>query len=199
MSSNNTQNDIKIILIGNSGVGKTNLIRVAVDKGFNEIEESSLTTSFSRKKITIHDKEYSICLWDTIGQENLRMMNRLFYKNAKIVIFVYDITNKKSFDDLKYWIEEVNNQISESHFIRAIIGNKMDLFENEEVNEDDLDNFANSLNAKYLKISAKNNENKKLIDFLTNLIIDYLDIGVVEDKGRISLSKNKIKKKKKCC
>ncbi len=126
-------------------------------------------------------------------------MNRLFYKNAKIVIFVYDITNKKSFDDLKYWIEEVNNQISESHFIRAIIGNKMDLFENEEVNEDDLDNFANSLNAKYLKISAKNNENKKLIDFLTNLIIDYLDIGFVEDKGRISLSKNKIKKKKKCC
>ena len=190
---------IKVILLGESGVGKTNLIRVAVDKGFNEIEESSLTTSFTRKSININNKEYSLCLWDTIGQENLRMMNRLFYKNAKIVIFVYDITNKQSFDDLKYWIEEVNNQISEAHFIRAIIGNKMDLCENEEVNEDDLDNFANSLNAKYLKISAKNNENKKLIDFLTNLIIDYLDIGVDEDKGRISLTKDKIKKKKKFC
>ena len=193
--------EIKVILIGNSGVGKTNLIRIAVDKGFNELEESSLTTSFCRKKITFDNKEYVLNLWDTIGQENLRMMNRLFYKSAKIVIFVYDITNKQSFDDLKYWVNEVNNQIGDDNFVRGIIGNKMDLCENEEISLDDLDNFATSLNAKFMRISAKKNEKIKMINFLSKLVNEYLDTyDVTEIQGRITLTTDiKNKKKNKCC
>ena len=193
--------EIKVILIGNLGVGKTNLIRIACNKRFNENEESSLTASFYKMEINLeNNNNYMMNLWDTIGQEKLRMMNRLFYKSAQIVIFVYDITNKTSFDDLKYWIQEVNNQIGNDNFIRAIIGNKMDLAEKEEISIDDLENFASTINAEFMRISAKNNENKKMVEFLKKLLNKYIDLGVNEDQGRVTLTvEDNNKKKKKCC
>ena len=83
---------IKVILLGESGVGKTNLINITNGLNFNNNELVSSTSSYCIKNLYVNGKEYSIKLWDTVGQEKLRNLTKLFYNDSKIVIFVYDIT-----------------------------------------------------------------------------------------------------------
>ena len=92
--------NIKVILIGTSGTGKTNIIKAATNKPFEEDNNSTLTSSFVSKNITIDKKTYHIELWDTAGQEKFKSLTKLFIVDSKIVIFVYDITQKKSFEEL---------------------------------------------------------------------------------------------------
>ena len=128
------ENDLKTILLGIQAVGKTNLIKIATGRKFEEEQNSTLSVSFFEKKIVIDKIEYKIDLWDTIGQENLRQLTKLFYNNSKIVIFVYDITSLKSFEELKSWHEEVIDQVGDD-IIKGVVGNKMDLYDNEQVKE----------------------------------------------------------------
>ena len=99
--------EIKSIILGESGVGKTNLAKAAIDLRFEPNSKSTVNSSYVSKKIYIFGKEYDLKLWDTAGQEKYRALTKLFYKNSKVVIFVYDITNRKSFNELEYWINEV--------------------------------------------------------------------------------------------
>ena len=162
----NTYNDknIKAILIGNAGVGKTNLINITIGKEFNENQASTLGQTFSKKKIEIDGNVYNIDLWDTIGQESLKSINKLFYKNSRIVIFVYDITNLKSFEDLESWISEVDTQIGLKNCIKGIVANKIDLFLKEEVSDEKGEQYAKSIGAKFLQISAKTSDPKAFIN-----------------------------------
>ena len=87
--SNTFQNNhIKTILIGNAGVGKTNLINVSMGQGFSSNESPTLGQNYSRKKIEYNGINYTLEIWDTIGQEQLRTINKLFYKNSNIVLFM---------------------------------------------------------------------------------------------------------------
>ena len=196
------ENDLKTILLGIQGVGKTNLIKIATGKGFDEDEHSTLSVSFFEKKVIIDKIEYKIDLWDTIGQENLRQLTRLFYNNSKIVIFVYDITSLRSFQELESWHKEVIEQLGDD-IIKGVVGNKMDLYENEQVKEEDGKEFANSINAKFICISAKNDPPKKFDNFLIELVKEYLKTGKFGNDGRISLNikthNETDKKNKNCC
>ena len=195
-----TKNEIKVILIGDSGVGKTNIIRLAIGKRFSSNQEPSLTLSFSRKEIKIKNMKYILDLWDTIGQENLRTMNKLFYNNSRIVIFVYDITSRESFEDLNYWINEVSSQLGDEDIIRGIIGNKIDLYLQEAVNDNDVEKLTKKINGKYLRMSAKEDEPQKIENYLEELLSDYLKLGVQGDEKLIDLSnKSKNKIRKNCC
>ena len=107
ISNESQPDDIKVILVGNSGVGKTSLINIVTGREFNEHEKTAQGSSFSEKNITINEKDYLLNIWDTIGQERYRQLTKIFYNNSKIVIFVYDITIKESFDDLKYLAKDV--------------------------------------------------------------------------------------------
>ena len=97
------ENSIKIILVGDSGTGKTNLITVAAGFEFNSNSLSTTSCSYVQIKIKKDEKEYKVNLWDTIGQEKYRSLTKIFVKDSKIVIFVYDITNRESFESLPYW------------------------------------------------------------------------------------------------
>ena len=99
------QNGIKAILLGESGVGKTNLINVSIGLDFDESIGSTYFNSFVEKMFKINNEKYIMHLWDTIGQEKFRPLTKLFYKDSKIVIFVYDKANKKSYEALNYWNE----------------------------------------------------------------------------------------------
>ena len=193
------ENDLKTILLGIQGVGKTNLIKIATGRKFEEEQNSTLSVSFFEKKIVIDKIEYKIDLWDTIGQENLRQLTKLFYNNSKIVIFVYDITSLKSFEELKSWHEEVIDQVGDD-IIKGVVGNKMDLYDNEQVKEEQGKEFAKSIGAEYLSISAKTDPPKKLEDFLILLVKAYLKTGKL---GNYSLKIGKAhfadNKNKNCC
>ena len=140
-------------------------------------------------------------LWDTAGLEKYRSLTKLYYKNSHIIILVYDITNQKSFDELEYWANEINKEIKNEHII-AIVGNKIDLFDLEEVDEDKAKDYAqNKSNGNFKLVSAKENP-KAFINFLEELLNNFIKIG----KKEIEKSKNvkvKLNRKKKkgegCC
>ena len=200
--SNPDKNDpeaIKVILIGDSGTGKTNLITVAAGYQFNSDSLTTKACSFIQKIYNKHNANYTVNIWDTIGQEKFKSLTRIFVKESKIVILVYDITNKDSFDNLPFWKGLVDDILSESPIL-GIVGNKMDLYYNEQVKENELEEYANKIGAKFLLTSAKNDPDSIGI-FIGGLLDDYLS----KDKGdRIQsfvLNKEQIKKekKKKCC
>ena len=193
--------EIKIILLGESGVGKTNLINILMGLPFNDNEKTSASSSYSEKKVTINNKLYKLNLWDTIGQETFRQLTKIFYKDSKIVIFVFDITSKPSFDELQnYWVKDVKDQIGDDGIVKGVIANKIDLFLEEKVTTEQGEEYANSIGAKFLSISAKTDGSKKFENFLMSLIEEYIKIkgDIVDDPSKINLE-NGGTTKKKCC
>ena len=195
-------NEIKVILIGDSGVGKTNLINKALGKRFNETENVTAAANFSVKNMTINGKEFKIKLWDTIGQEKFRQLSKIFFSNSKIVILVYDITNKVSFEALPNWLKDVEEEIG-LDFVRGVVANKMDLYLNEEVKGNEGEEYAKSINAKFLATSAKKDDPKIFIEFLGNLLTEYLSLYKENtvDSLLVTRRKSTIKKNKNsnCC
>ena len=199
MSDENKDDAIKVILVGESGTGKTNLITVAAGYDFNHESITTTSCSYIQKTITNKNgKEYTINLWDTIGQEKYRSLTKIFIKDSKIVLFVYDITNRTSFESLKYWDETIENILGKEP-IFAVIGNKIDLYLDEKVVESEAEEFAKSIGAKFKLTSAKNDP-KAFCEFLEDLLDDYIEKfgdGVNENKT-IILDKEE-KEKKGCC
>ena len=107
-------NGIKLILLGMSGTGKTNIINALIDKPFDNNCESTLASSFVNKNLIINKKNYQIEIWDTAGQEMYKSLTKMFIIDSKIVIFVYDITQKSSFEELDFWINTAKENLKNS-------------------------------------------------------------------------------------
>ena len=198
MESKKNQNlKIKAILLGESGVGKTNLINVAAGHKFEENSSSTYINSFVEKVFINNKQKYILQIWDTIGQEKFRPLTRIFFKDAKIVIFVYDKSDQNSYKNLKYWTDEVTKILGDD-IIKAIVGNKADLDE-EEVDENEAREFAKSINSKFKMTSAKK-DSKGFIRLLNELLDDYLlksKRNTDNNNNKISLDTEKHKDLKK--
>ena len=194
--------DIKTILVGMSGTGKTNIINALINQPFDSDQISTQTSSFVDKYITIDKKKYHIEIWDTTGQEKYRSLTKIFIKDSKIVIFVYDITTKASFEEIDYWVNTVKEILGETPFY-ALVGNKKDLFTKEEVDEDLGRSKAEQIGAKFKLTSAKTERNQ-INDFMKELLEDYIKknggkVKSDEPKGQTlegSADESKDKKKK---
>ena len=200
MDSDNNEEEnsieVKAILLGDVFVGKTSLINVSIGREFDPGEQATISSTFVQKKITIDNQRYCINLWDTAGQEKLKSLTKLFFKGSKIVIFVYDITEKKTFINLKKWVEEVENTLDNNTYISGIAGNKQDLYSQEQVNEEDAIEYANSKGMKFRLVSAKEDP-KSFNDFIEELVKDGKHLFEDKEKDKIQLKKEK-KKKDKC-
>ena len=164
--------EIKTIIVGMSGTGKTNIINALIDQPFDSSNISTLTSSFVDKYIECNNKKYHIELWDTAGQEKYRALTKIFIKDSKIVIFVYDITTKKSFEEIDYWVETVKEVLGESP-VYGLVGNKKDLFEKEVVEEEAGKNKADEIGALFKLTSAKT-ERVAINEYLNELLKEYL-------------------------
>ena len=193
--------EIKAILLGNSGVGKTNLINTCVGLKFDQNFESTSSGSYMQKDIVIKDKKFSINLWDAAGQELFKSVTKIFIKGSEIVIFVYDITNLQSFKDLDEWIH-ICNQLIDTKYVGGIIGNKRDLYLEEQVLEEEARKFAEEKKMPFALVSAKD-EPKGLEFFLKELIEEYYgleDKSIKNESMKLDLKKEKVaEKKKKYC
>ena len=151
--------DAKVVLVGESGVGKTSIIKQFTSHKFDPDCPASISSQFSSKVVNISDSKKAIRfdLWDTAGQEKYRSLAKIFYKDARIIIFVYEITNKKSFEGLQnYWYQQVNaNRLPNVVF--ALVGNKSDLYNNSEVDEKEASDWADSIGAIFQTTSALSN------------------------------------------
>ena len=188
---------IKAILLGNSGVGKTNLINTCVGMEFDHGTIPTTSGAFVQKNIKIDDKEYIINLWDTAGQETYKSLTKIFLKKSQIVIFVYDITDLKSFKDLESWIK-ISEEMIDNDFVSAIVGNKVDLYMIEQVNEETARKYAESKGMLFQLVSAKDNP-KSFSNFLKELVEEQIGISKSEIREQLSLRKNIIIEKNNKC
>ena len=182
MENNNDINQsVKITLLGNSGVGKTSIILRYINNDYKDNPISTKGANYMPKNIKIKDKVIRLDIWDTAGQEQYRSLGKHFYKDSYIVILVYDITNKQSFEDLKNcWYNDLKIY-GEKYSILGIVGNKFDMFDKEEIPEDEARKFAEEKNATFMLVSAKNGSN---INNLFNLLVNkYLDPFFQEQMG----------------
>ena len=147
----------KVVIVGESGVGKTCILDRYINNNFTEGQLATLAAQFCRKNFKLSDgRSITLDIWDTAGQEKFRSLNRIFYKNARAVIIVYDITSKKSFEEAKdYWRNQIV-QNCDSDIVIAIAGNKCDLYEEKEVSDEEGEELAKSICACFSLTSAKN-------------------------------------------
>ena len=147
---------VKAVLLGESGVGKTSIISRFIDNSFEKNKKSTTGADYTGKTMYFDEyggKKIKFEIWDTAGQEIYRSLTKIFYKDAKIAVLVYDITKRETFEELKkYWY----NQIKESatpDIIIAIAANKCDLYEDEKVKEEEGREFAKEIGA-YFKLTS---------------------------------------------
>ena len=149
----------KVVLVGDSGVGKTCIIQRYVNNDYNENTESTSTSTYSYKTLDFkeYNKSISLDIWDTAGQELYRALAKNFYLNASIGILVYDIRRKESFESIKdYWYEQVKTS-GEENMVFGVVGNKCDLFQEEKVTEEEGKKFAKEIGAVFQLTSCKEN------------------------------------------
>ena len=196
MDDDSEAKNIKIILIGETGTGKTNLINVYFDIGFNPNSAATLTPESCSKELKIKDNDFIINIWDTAGQERYRSMTKIFIKGAKIVIFVYDVTNQDSFKELKFWVSSTEQILGKEAGL-GLVGNKVDLFDKQVVSSKEGEKFANEIGALFRETSAKEDPNG-FKNFVKDLVEDFLTKkGIIEKEGE-KLKLDVKQKKKKC-
>lgn len=165
---------IKVVLLGAIGVGKSSILKRYVNQDFHENEPSSMGAGFLSKRVTYQNKTYRFQIWDTAGQEKYAPLAVMYYRDAQVILLIYDITSKDSFNQLKEWYEEVKSK-GPKDIVVAIVGNKIDLNEKEEVSQAEATEFARSIPA-FLKLTSAK-ENIGIDELFTN-IIEELDLNI---------------------
>ena len=199
MFKKESNNDLKMILVGNSGVGKTNLINSLIGEKFQSVTLATVSSTFVEKKIMIDNKLYEVEIWDTAGQEKFNSLTKIFIKGAKIVILVYDITLRKSFKEIDFWLKTVNEVLEEKPVI-GLAGNKKDLYLKEEVSNEEGNEKAEEIGAIFKLTSAK--EGFGISDLFEELMKEYIKRilnGEIKPHKSYNLEKGNSNKKKKCC
>jgi small GTP-binding protein len=206
-----TNDGLKVIFVGESSTGKTALINCLMNKSFQTDIVSTSVPVESRITMKIDNKEneLTLSLWDTAGQEKFRCLNKLFFKEAKIAIIVCDITKKKSFDEIRsFWYNYIK-EVCGQDIVIAIAENKADLYDMEEVFENDVNEFAKQFRVIHKRTSAKTGTGiRELLKMTCEKYVQLVDEGQifihrrttfsVKNRSGSQLDKTKIGKKR-CC
>ena len=205
---------IKIVLIGESGVGKTKLITVAMGNPFQKDVEPTISSSYYENNIIVNNKQYNYSLWDTAGQEAYRSLNKMFINGSKIVLVVFAINSRESYKEVDFWVNYAKETLGQKKYVLALVGNKSDLYEEQEVPDEEIFKKGEEINAK-VKITSAAEDAVGFRQFLDQLLKEYITkIGFEKDDAQtFSLDAEKeeenkdgnndanvdIKNKKKCC
>ena len=194
----------KLILIGDSCVGKSNILLKYLKNQFNENSKTTIGVEFGTKNIIINNKRIKIQIWDTAGQERYRSITSAYYKGAKGALIVYDITRKNTFDNIDKWITDLKLN-GDKNICIIILGNKSDLIDKREINKNDGIKKAEMYKTAFLETSALNGDNisKAFDELIEQIVINnknmFQDDNENEiDKG-VNLNDEKNNNKKKCC
>ena len=196
-----TKNEIKIIVVGSIAVGKTCLIaHYQTGKFLSEIP-STCGSSFVQKKTIINGKKYTLNLWDTAGQEKYDSLTKIFTKNANVIILVYSIVDKKSFQSLNKWLNLVKEINGEDGYAIGVAANKSDLYKQSVVPDSQGQEYAKKIKAIWKSTSAKD-EDRGIEELIEELVKIYIE--KVKERNNpefIKLNNNKENKKKEggCC
>ena len=207
MESDSKTAGCKIVLLGDSGVGKTCIISRYITGSFDENSATTNGASYCSKNVKYekYNKNLLLDIWDTAGQEKYKALTKFFYKDAAVCILVFDITRKETFDNLKsYWYSQLREN-SGPNIVLGVAGNKCDLYEDEQVKESEARQFAEQIGAIFKLTSAQNNTGiNELFHDVGNKYLDPNfkpskddDIEEKKDDKKIVLDKNEVKKENK--
>mmetsp|Transcript_13156 Transcript_13156/g.19842 ORF Transcript_13156/g.19842 Transcript_13156/m.19842 type:complete len:201 (-) Transcript_13156:135-737(-) len=148
----------KLLVIGDSGVGKSCLLRRFADNKYTESYISTIGVDFKIKTVKLDDKVIKLQIWDTAGQERFRTITSSYYRGAHGIIVVYDCTEPDTFDNVKHWLSEIDRYASEN-VRKLLVGNKVDLVEKKVVKTEAAKAQADNLKIPFIETSAKESEN----------------------------------------
>lgn len=200
MTTTEKPREVKCVLLGDTGVGKSSLVLRFVTNNFKPYSESTIGASFMSKMITVGGKSIKFQIWDTAGQEKYHSLAPMYYRGAAAAIIVYDISRASTFKTLKTWVDELKNQGPKEIAI-AIAGNKADLEDSREVDRSMALAYAEEIGAMYLETSAKDDVNvQDIFVQLSNRLPapPQADASVIRESTRLRQQKEQ-QAKKGCC
>ena len=195
---------LKIVIVGDSGVGKSNLIKRFTSNEFNENTKATVGVEFYSKSYKINDKVFKIEMWDTAGQERYKSITTAYYRGAKGALLVYDTTSAQSFNNIDKWLGEIKEK-SGKDIKLILIGNKIDLTEKRVVSTEHALAKAKEWGIPFMETSAKDATNVKeaFHDILKEMYGELnKTLQIVESKkleNNIVQIETNEKKKKGCC
>lgn len=155
---NNPVTSIKLVLLGEAAVGKSSIVLRFVSNDFSENKEPTIGAAFLTQRVNIDDHIVKFEIWDTAGQERFASLAPMYYRNAQAALVVYDVTKPQSFIKARHWVKELHEQASQDIII-ALIGNKIDLLENDpdgrKVAKEEAEKLAEEENLLFFETSAK--------------------------------------------
>ena len=194
----------KILLIGNSSVGKSSIFNRYVDNCYSDLSVYTIGVDFKIKTLKINNKIIKLQIWDTNGQERFKAITNSYYRNSHGIIVVFDITDRKSFTGLRNWLNDADRYSENT--CKILVGNKSDLHDNREVTYEEAKEFADAKELIYIEVSAKKTINiDSIFETLTTDLVKNTVNHTLSNKknipnttGYISLiEKENIKKN--CC
>ena len=210
MEEENYEMMFKVVLVGDSSVGKTNMMSKYLRNEFHEDSKATVGVEFGSKQFKIEGHQIKAQIWDTAGQERYKAITSAYYKGAKGAFVVYDITRKQSFESVDRWINDLRAAADKNLSI-IIIGNKCDLEDQRQVNKEQGEEKAKNFEVAFMETSAFSGENlnqafeKMMNEVFKKCHEDMMSDGEVDIVGPskdISLDKTKpndTTQKKKCC
>lgn len=187
MVKSNKTLTFKVVMVGNSGVGKTSLVNRIVNGTFNEQEAPTIGSQYVSVERTVENQQITLELWDTAGQEAYRSIVGFYSRDSKGAFLLFDVTNKETFQTLSKWIDFMNESAPEAKIF--LFGNKNDL-DNREVTEEQINNFAESNGLEWFEGSAKTGQN--LEELIVNMCEKmYECFGPENKKNTVELNSNK--------
>lgn len=185
----------KIVILGQSSVGKSSIVTRFIHDRFDEFQESTIGAAFFSKVIENEGKSVKFDIWDTAGQERYRSLAPMYYRGAKFALVVMDITQGDSLISAKYWIEELQRN-SDNNSNVMLVGNKSDMESEREISIEDAEYFSKEYDISYIEVSAKTGSN---IDNIFENIYKQLIEDIIEQEKNIKLDKEGTQTRKKCC
>ena len=207
MEDENYEMMFKVVLVGDSFVGKTNIMSKYLKNEFHEDSKATVGVEFGSKQFKIEGHTIKAQIWDTAGQERYKAITSAYYKGAKGAFVVYDITRKGSFESIEKWVNDLTSTADKKLTI-VVIGNKCDLEDQRQITKEQGEEKANKLEVAFLETSAFSGENlDKAFDKMMNEVYKKCheemlsdDVDLIDGKGKdINLDKNDANEKKKCC
>lgn len=191
-------NILKILLLGDSSVGKTCFLMRYADSTFQEVHMSTVGLDYRLKDMVMEDqKQVTVQIWDTAGQDRFRAITKNYYKGADGIVLIYDVTSRDTFQNITTWITQIKENASTSAKI-IIVGNKIDMTDQIKVSTDEISKLASENNLKFIEASAKNNIR---IDECFNLLVNdiYKDYEIKKKVEAQKLESQKKTKKRRWC
>ena len=190
----------KIILIGDSNVGKTAIINRFINNIFSKDHHCTIGVEFFVKSVIVGEDKVDLQIWDTCGQERYKTITKQYYREINGYILIFDLSNKNSFSNIKHWLNDIS-EYGQNINCKIIVGNKNDLSEERQVGQEEIDNFILENNIEYIELSAKSGYNiEKCFENITSIILKNKENNQKKFNDITdSFFLNKQTKPKKCC